>query len=79
MTSTSGPSRRIPVFVVAYSGALLVTLAVLMSEGSRAGLLSAGYLLAGVICSVIAATFGKYAYGCACARLQLSDCRISTS
>ncbi len=75
MTNTSGSSGRIAVFVVAYSGVL----ALLMNEGSRAGFLSAGYLLAGVICSVTAATLGKRAYRRAQSRFQFSRCRTSTS
>lgn len=79
MVNTSGLFRRSPVFVVTYCGVLVGTLFLLTSEGSRAGLLSARYLLAGVICSVVATTLGKHAYRLECARAQLSDCSLSTS
>lgn len=65
MVNTSGSSRRIRVFAITYCGALVGTLVVLMNEGSRAGLLSASFLLAGVICSVLTSTLGKHAYRCA--------------
>lgn len=79
MVATSGLSRHLRFLVGTYCAALVGTFVVLISEGSRAGLLSASYLLAGVICCVFASMLGKHAYRCARARLLFSDWAGSTS